>query len=114
MLVFSMQSSTALPGIYYANGPLLFSIQSGAALLELAGTAVRYIGSLFSYVSTRSLDPPPLSPVSSIRRRMKLDAVYADFVHTAVTYGRTIISEYFLHEYMKSVRSAPPPQRPLG
>ena len=38
------------------------------------------------------------------RRRLKLDAVYSDFVHTAVTYGRTIISEYFLHEYMKSVK----------
>ena len=35
-----------------------------------------------------------------------LDAVYSDFVHTAVTYGRTIISEYFLHEYMKSIRWA--------
>lgn len=30
--------------------------------------------------------------------------MYSDFVHTAVVYGRTIISEYFLHEYMKSVR----------
>ncbi|CAM9754308.1 unnamed protein product, partial [Scytosiphon promiscuus] len=37
-------------------------------------------------------------------RRSSLDAVYSDFVHTAVTYGRTIISEYFLHEYMKSVK----------
>lgn len=42
--------------------------------------------------------PPPL------RRRRSLNAVYSDFVHTAVTYGRTIISEYFLHEYMKSVK----------
>eukprot|EP00752_Nemacystus_decipiens_P004466 g4078.t1 len=37
-------------------------------------------------------------------KRSSLDAVYSDFVHTAVTYGRTIISEYFLHEYMKSVK----------
>lgn len=40
-------------------------------------------------------------------RQMSLDAVYSDFVHTAVTYGRTIISEFFLHEYLKSVRQGP-------
>lgn len=37
-------------------------------------------------------------------RKSSLETVYADFVHTSVTYGRTIISEYFLHEYLKSVR----------
>lgn len=57
--------------------------------------------------------PPPPSPrrrrfTSDEHRNANLVAVYSDFVHTAVTYGRTIISEYFLHEYMKSVRRVSP------
>eukprot|EP00752_Nemacystus_decipiens_P004500 g4109.t1 len=47
---------------------------------------------------------PHVSDKDKSYRLAVLDAVYSDFVHTAVTYGRTIISEYFLHEYMKSVR----------
>ena len=67
---------------------------------------------LFSSVSARIPPPgPSRSYLSVIPRQTKLDAVYSDFVHTAVTYGRTIISEYFLHEYMKSVRSVPHPSR---
>eukprot|EP00904_Undaria_pinnatifida_P000353 jgi/Undpi1/10318/HiC_scaffold_28.g12769.m1 len=51
-----------------------------------------------------ALNLPNITEMDKGYRKTSLDAVYSDFVHTAVTYGRTIISEYFLHEYMKSVR----------
>ncbi|CAM9742313.1 unnamed protein product, partial [Ectocarpus sp. 4 AP-2014] len=52
----------------------------------------------------RALSLPNKTKMDITYKRRSLDAVYSDFVHTAVTYGRTIISEYFLHEYMKSVK----------
>ncbi|CAM9443280.1 unnamed protein product, partial [Ectocarpus fasciculatus] len=51
-----------------------------------------------------ALSLPNKTKMDITYKRRSLDAVYSDFVHTAVTYGRTIISEYFLHEYMKSVK----------
>ncbi|CAM9404485.1 unnamed protein product, partial [Phaeothamnion confervicola] len=51
-----------------------------------------------------ALDMPEDTPQHQYRKYMMLTTLNRDFVHAAVTYGQTIISEYFVHTKDKSIR----------
>lgn len=52
----------------------------------------------------KALDLPEETEEDCYQKWQKLTAVNRDFVATAVTYGKTIISEYFLPDSDKSIQ----------